>query len=399
MGRDEGVMKGLSILGFAALPLAFGLAPKREEVTYANRIEPMFRAKCLPCHGQSKVGPFDFSKYEGISVRPELIRTQLLSRNMPPVWSHSDYGQLASVGAVTDQDIVDFQEWVRKGMPKGSSRVDETSPATTEKPVATVQVEPTEKLRTEGTPYWMVHTVDLPKNLKDFDGFRIVPDSPRSLHSATLAMVPTDAKLPKETFGSMDLPGHQLIGVWAAGYREWRLPEDQTMKAVPGSKLAIQAHYSPTGRGDSTGFRIEFLRRGGAATGHPAWVDVERSPLLIDANSSPIIELKLDIEKDAKLISILPEARFFAGRVELFYDKPGAPRKTVFESTRWDPYWLGNFMFPTPIKVEKGASLTAQFYYNNDENCRMNEGRPIVPIKGGPGVSDEVCRMHYLFAN
>ncbi len=389
-------MKGFWI---AAIAMSVGSLVTQQgsvkQVTYADHIEPMIRAKCLPCHGGSQVAPFDFSTYESVASKTELIRTELLSHNMPPVWSRSDYGQIADVAPLTDQELVDFQIWMQTKMPKGNVHPIPKNPLPTEKPDHIYRYRVSDMVKAEAIPYWRVYS--LPLNQKgSFDGFDLVPDNPHVIRNAMIAIVPKGYVIPKETVVSMDLPGKYLVGSWSPGYRRWQLPNGLTRKFEAGSRLVVQVHYRPTGKPERAGFAVRTYRRNRTATRQPSWVTLQRKPLFIDANTAPVFELKYQVPNDQSLLTILPEARFYAGKVELNYAAPGeAPRK-VFECTRWDPYWIGNFSLPNPIALKKGSTLTAKFYYSNDETCRSNEGRTIVPISDGPTAGDEICRLHLL---
>lgn len=389
-------MKGFWI---GALAISVGAITTQQngskQVTYADHIEPMIRAKCLPCHGATRVAPFDFSTYESVASRTELIRTELLSRNMPPVWCRSDYGPIAEVAPLTDQELVDFQIWTQTKMPKGNVHPIPKNHLPTEKPNHVYRFRVPEMVKAEAVPYWRVYSVPLTGS-GSFDGFDVIPDNPQVIRNATVAVVPKGYSIPKETVASMDLPGKYLVGSWSPGYRRWQLPTGLTRKFEAGSRLVVQVHFRPTGKPERASFAVRTYRQNRTATRQPSWITLQKKPLFIDANTAPVFELKYRVQSDMNLLTLLPEARFYAGKIELNYEVPGEVSRKVFEITRWDPYWIGNFSFPSPIQLKKGSTLTAKFYYSNDETCRSNEGRTIVPISDGPTAGDEICRLHLL---
>jgi hypothetical protein len=387
---------GIITLGLTGL-LAVGGTQQKPPVTYTEKIAPIFAKKCLPCHGASKTAPFDFSTYESVKSRIELIRTQVLSKNMPPIWVHSDYGNLSTIDQVTDEEAVDFQRWIQAGMPKGA-KVDEGSKGwtITRKPSLSLDYKSQAKVKREGIPYWKVSTIPLPSKGGEFNSFILLPSSPIAFRSALIAIVPKSMKVPTETYGSLDLPAQYLVGVWAPGYRQWYLPPGLTHKFPANSKLVVQMHLRPTGKVESANFKFDFYKLGNMGKKQPQWISAEKKSFVIQAGKSVVYELNIPVKRNLSLLTILPEARFYAGRVQLIYSRPGAEDKTVFDCMRWDPYWQGNYSPEAPIKLAAGGTLIAKFYYNNDENCRMNEGRKIVDVKEGPTASDEVCRMHLL---
>lgn len=381
-------------LGLSGL-LGLSGPQQKTEVTYFEHIAPIFFRKCLPCHGVSNEAPFNFSSYQSIKSRIELVRNQFLSKNMPPIWVHSDYANFSQVQPVTDEESVLLQKWIQAGMPKGKHGEMHLTVGR-DKPNTVLKYRAKTKVKAEGIPYWRVATIPLPAKGGEFTSFLITPVNPIAVRSATMAIVPNSMKVPTETFGSMDIPSKYLVGVWAPGYKTWRLPAGLARRIPPNSKMVVQIHLRPTGKEESMDFDVNLIKPKVKTVGEPKWITLEKKNFVIDAGESSIYELPLSVDKDLKLISVLPEARFYAGKVQLIYAKAGEEDKIVFESTRWDPYWLGNFAPATPVLLPKGGKLIAKFYYNNDENCRMNEGRKIMPIKEGPTASDEVCRMHLL---
>ena len=123
---------------------------------------------------------------------------------------------------------------------------------------------------------------------------------------------------------------------------------------------------------------------------------MEDKGVFIPSGKSRVVELTRPLDQDVTIISILPEARFYAGQIQLFYTSKEGKEQTILDAVRWDPYWGGNYMFPKPVVLAKGGTLTARFHYNNDKYCRINEGKKLKDIHAGPTASDEVCRMHLL---
>jgi hypothetical protein len=379
--------------------LGSGLTSKQEVPTYHQTIAPLIRQKCLPCHSKAtEYAPFDLSTYEGVRSRIELIRNQVLAKNMPPVWSHSDFGRFGWMDQVTDEEAVQLQEWIRLKMPKGEplSPAIYTITRPFKDPINTLRFANGSTTRREGVPYWSVFSQDLPATGGSFDSFSLGADNPRVVRNATIAIVPKGMKVPSETIGSMDLPAKYLVGTWAIGYPTWTLPKGTYRSYPPNSKLVVQVHYRPTGKPENAGFYVSMKRPSQAVNKEPNWITMEKKDLEIPAGKSIVTVLTYPLTKDMKVLSILPEARFYAARIELQYTPKDGKPKTLFNNMRWDPYWIGNYMFSKPVSLPKGGILTARFYFDNDEFCRINEGKKPKPVKTGPTASDEICRFHLL---
>ena len=392
----------MKVLVFATLSLAaVGLqnGPKPSPVTYYKDIAPIIASKCLPCHSKDmNIAPFDFSTYESVTSKVELIRTQLLAKSMPPIWATSDFGDFSHIHSVTDDEAVVFQQWIQHKMPEGQFEKHER-PLWHNAPRLFIELKlgKGKMVKPEGLPYWSVSSVDLPAKGGHFEGFTVIPDNTRVVRSATLAIVPKSMVVPAETNGSMDLPSQYLVGVWAPGYFEWNLKGTLWRKYPADSKLVVQVQYRPTGKAERAGIVVDLLNSTLKKGTEPTWMTMENKEFVIPAGKSNTVEIKSTIMADRTLISIVPEARYYASRVELIYTPKAGEPKTLFKTMRWDPNWVGNYMFAQPVVLAKGGTLTAKFFYNNDEYCQINEGKKPKPVKDGAGVSDEICRMHLLF--
>jgi hypothetical protein len=250
----------------------------------------------------------------------------------------------------------------------------------------------------EGLPYWSVVTADLPQKGGSIKDLSLVPKNPRVIRYVTFAIVPRSTKLPEKAVGTLNLPANALLGTWAPGYNGVAYPTSMSRKYAPNSKLVAMVHYRPTGKPEDASFKVEIYNSFVAPTNEPIWITLEKKDIEIPAGKSIVTELTYPVTKDIKVISLLPEGRFYAARIQLQYTPKTGTTKTLFDNMRWDPYWVGNYMFDKPISLAKGGTLTAKFFYDNDEFCRINEGKKPKPVKAGPLASDEVCRMHILLA-
>jgi hypothetical protein len=157
----------------------------------------------------------------------------------------------------------------------------------------------------------------------------------------------------------------------------------------------VRVHYKPTGKPEPAEIRLRF--RSGAPTDLAVqWVTKEVKNLLIPADSSPDIQLEYVAPQSMRLANILPEARFFASRVQVVADFPDGASKVVYDNYRWSPFLQGNNQIRKPILLPAGTKLRSIFSYVNDEYCQINENKKPEPVSSGPGPFDEMCRMHLL---
>jgi len=369
----------LSVIGLGAGIVAS--APKPEPPTYVGFVAPMIRRHCAPCHRAGGVGPFTFDTYEDVKRQIELLRVQILSGQMPPNADKSDFGHFPVATSISAEDVVAFQEWIVAKMPRGEGE----PPPPTAAPefgypgAKVVSVPSVLPIPAEGVQQWRTFEIPGSYSGQTIRAFDIEPDAPKVMRNAVLRI------------------GHvngTVAGVWAPGYRRWQAPNGKGMAVPEGAKLYVRALYQPSGKPESSGFKIA-LDSGSARPLRQK--HLIHDDFTIKAEASRTLTLIHRIEADTELVSFLPVARFYCGRVKIVLRLPNDEEKLIFETLRWNPYWVGNYQFAEPTKIPAGSQITASFEYNNDENCPMNDGKRPVDVNSGPRLEDEACELFLTF--
>jgi len=372
--------------------------------TYVKDIAPIIHRKCSPCHRPGAVGPFDLISYEDVVKRSPLVRIQAMIKAMPPGQAHSDLGELSLTPELTDDEVLLLQQWFQAKLQRGEGP--EPKPAmppvkwpmgapgfTVSSPAGVPEV------RKEGLRYWVTYAIDVPANKGPLVGFDILPNSPQALRNAMVAIVTPGAapkKIWAESAGSLEVKGDAVLGRWAPGFRNWKLPQGYGKLIPPGSKLLVMAHYQPIGKPEDAGFKVGLYFGKTAASKPPKTISLEHPPFEVLAKKSSELKLSYVVDRPMRLVSISPEARFFCSKITIVATAPGQEPKTLFETYKWDPYLAGPYTFASPARLAKGTKIEASFTYNNDENCRANANKIPALVRSGKTLNDEMCRLHML---
>lgn len=388
-------MASLALTGFA------WVAPQqaRPRPTYLQDVEPIIRKHCLPCHTEGQVGPFPFTNYEQTSRHGLLIRKQALSQDMPPHKLQSDLGVLPLAQPLTPAETRILQYWINDQMPRGEG--EENPPPISTIPwqlsAADVVFEShpeTPEVRSEGVQYWITQAFSPPEGFA-FTAFDLKPASPDALRYAVLAIIPSsvlDQGEFRESVASLAMKG-KIVGVWAPGFPYFRVPKGSKVIVPAGHKLAVMVSYRPGGRPKNAGFQLRFASAD-TASNPVELISLDRAPFVIKAKTSPTLTLSYTVPRDSEIIAITPIMRFFVVRTRITLEYPDGRSELYVGTKRWDPYWLGNYMPPEPVKVPKGTKIVCSTEYANDENCTMNINRKPEDVHSGPGVRDEVFQMN-----
>jgi hypothetical protein len=391
-----------SILIFAISAI---VPPKFEsEPNFADDIAPIIKSKCLPCHQSGGIGPFDFTTARNFNRHIDLIRFQILSRNMPPTRVASDFGPITLTPPLTDQEIVTFQKYENAKLPEGTPLTDPIQRTLAPAPLnPNWQMIPEDDrpVRAEGTPYWRVHVFPELKQSANLRGLSISPHAPRVLRSAQFALLapgqtPPPTDLEPNVF--LDWPGLTMLGSWAPGYPDWMLPENTSKTLPKGSRLIVITKYQPSGREEDSLFELKLKATKTAAPNELETITFQKPTFTIKPDESPIFTLGKRLTQPAEIVGLIPQARFYCGLVDAELQINDSNVQNLLKIYKWDPFWIGNYVYPKPVHVPAGADLRFNFTYFNDDKCEMNENKNPETIVSGPRLTDEVCRMHVLIS-
>ncbi|MBS1724566.1 MAG: hypothetical protein JSS66_16615 [Armatimonadetes bacterium] len=394
---------------FAAATSVLGLAivhpsAKRDAVTYTADIKPLVDKKCLSCHVKGGSAPFPLQTYAQVKKRSDLCRRMMLTHTMPPCSANSDYGEFCEGGGpLSDDEGILLQEWIQAGAPEGNTSQPASVPPANDwklgkpdrvlKPLNHVEIEE------EGRPFWRAFVLPLGKDAgRKLRGFELKVDQPQVLRSATLAVARDgliDTRRGKEGFntgGSLDFDAKKYIGTWAPGYPAWDLPKNMAL-TLNGDCLVIQVFYMPRGKAESGDFEVGLHFSKDSKPVEAEWTTIGKEEFIIPAPGNLVIKAKGELPAGARLLGLLPEARFYCSSIRLH-----AGQQTLFATRRWDPYWAGVYRYLQPVQFKERTELNAEFSYDNDIHMGRNEGRSPDPILPGYREKDELCRLHVLFA-
>lgn len=375
--------------------------------TYWNDIEPIIRRKCLACHVRDGHGPFSLSSYAEVKKRIGLIRTVAIIHSMPPTIAESDLGQIPSQARLTDSEVLAIQEWWSSGAPEGSKTSDAKSVAPIYSFTRSIRVFDGAMARAEGRPYWVAIGIPSSRSLR-ISGFRILAKSPRAIRHVLLAKSTSNPyPVATETLGFPAVETRDLIGTWGHGYPNWSLPKGSAVFVDKGDTLVLQLQVHPTGKQENLEVELQ-IQEDIAATQSPHWVVFKRDEFVIPKEERIALAESHRFERPFEPVAAVIEARFFATQVHIsaLRDTNTAKRQDVESRdakeeptsllfiTKWQPFWMGNYVFPKGNVFPAGTVLTAQIDYDNGKHSGNNEGRVIGDVRSGASLDDEQFKVY-----
>ncbi len=99
-------------------------------VTFNKEVLPILQDNCQGCHRPGGIGPMSLLTYENVRPWSKAIKTAVVTKQMPPWFADSHYGNYRNAPKLTAENVRTLVAWADGGAPEGD-------PA--DKPVQTVQ--------------------------------------------------------------------------------------------------------------------------------------------------------------------------------------------------------------------------------------------------------------------
>ena len=250
------------------------------EFTYYEDVKPVIDAHCTSCHSEGNIAPFSLDNYTDVSARASLVQRETMARRMPPWGAAPGVREYFSDISLSDDQIAMIDQWVQDGSPQGDPANEgapiELNIATLERVDVSIQMpEPYEPDRSIVDDYRCFVLPWTETETKFITGFRGVPGNTNSVHHLVAFIIQPEQAALYDTFDDID-PGagyecygttapsserangvgaNQPItfgGQWAPGMGSTLLPEGTGQPVRPGSRIALQVHYSTVVQGDLT---------------------------------------------------------------------------------------------------------------------------------------------------
>ena len=365
-----------ALLAITGLHLPANLDKRIEFESDANRMRDLLSDQCISCHREGGAGPFPLDTHQLFKKRAGLVRDILIRREMPPVFATSEVGKFSHMVEMDDENTLLLQRYIQAGMPKwdGEPSMPAVKPA---KPSFTLRTLNAGLIAEEGVPY--VKRVVLPTppmNLWGASTIALHPDTPGAIRQVVLTWeTNAPARIPNFIAGN-------IVAVWAPGMN---LPQHPLTKPMASrAKLVAYTLLQPTGKPDSAGFQIDFVRNSQTAS-KAQWRSIGGNSWSIKAQERKTLTATNVLNNPTRIHSVFPEGRHFVSQLSLRAVLPDGQDKRIYYSRRWNPNWPGVGNFSIPVDLPKGTKLTYSAFYDNSENCMPNLGKKPTTLVSGYG--------------
>ncbi len=329
----------------------------------------------MVCHRPEQVGPFELTSYEDAVGWAETIREVIQAGRMPPWHADPRHGQFANDARLPEEAKKQIEAWIAGGCPEGHAKDLPAPPEFADgwqipQPDVVYKIPEPFEVPAKGTVPYQYFTIDPGfKEDKWIKAAECRPGNRSVTHHLILFFHPPGQK----GFDAGEPLFNSIVG-FAPGLPPSIYPEGIYRLVPAGSKLLIQAHYTPNGtpQTDQSEVGIVFadpatVRREmkvGAALNWqfriPAGADNHRVSAVHKFEQETIL-YTLTPHMHLRGKSFLFEAIYPDGREEVLLDVP-----------RYDFNWQNTYLLAEPKLMPEGTQVRCTAHYDNSADNLAN---------------------------
>jgi peroxiredoxin len=373
------------------------------KITYSNQIARIFQNRCVDCHRQGDIGPFELTKYEEVVGWADTIAEVVREERMPPWHADPKHGKFANERRLSVEEKTQILRWVADGAPQGDPKdmpplrkfVSGWQLPREPDAVFHIREKPVDVPATGEVRYQYFQVDPGFKEDKWFTAAEILPTNREVVHHV-LVFARSSSRDDRLLEGGV---GGYLVG-FVPGLRPQPLPDGMAKRIPAGSKLVFQVHYTPNGKAQQDRTKIGFVFADPTEIKQEVvTVSAAQRFLRIPANEPNYRTQSTSRSRseDVLLLGMMPhmhvrgksfsyEARYPDGRSEMLLDVP-----------RYDFNWQTSYRLAEPKKLPAGTRLHCVAHFDNSER-NFNNPNPKATVRWGDQTWEEMMIGYFDIA-
>ena len=383
-------------------------------VTYHKDIRPIIEARCLGCHVQGGVGPFQLDTWEMVQAFKGPVVNAVKIRKMPP-WLADDTNctKTRDSQRLTDAQLALFTKWEADGYPEGDEA--DFAPLAGEPPPHDLG------------PANFVATADafqLPANYENYVCKQVDKGVPQDMWVTAIEFVPEHREYVHHAIiniggGNCDALGITAQNVYSfrPGSRGLVFEPGDAMLFPAGSVIAIQFHYnsnfptaeSPLPAADKGELRLwtlpageKPLRRVVRMPHHDMLINIPVDAVNQQEGGTQTLGSEYT-QAGSEIIGISPHMHYLGQQFRERLRAADGTETCLVDIPDWDQSWQLDYIYEPSsfIKVSPGASVIQECIYSNraEDQGKDPTGRSFTPqfTTYGEDTRNEMCLGYIWF--
>jgi hypothetical protein len=424
--RLSALVQSIVIAGASSTVLA-------QQVTFNKDVLPVLQKNCQVCHRPGEAAPMPLMTYKETRPWAKAIKSEVLSRKMPPWFADPKYGHFQNERLLTESEIKTLVSWVDNGAAEGDVQQKPNAVRFIEgwniRPDVVIGMPTPYKVPASGTVEYTYYVV--PTNF-DHDVWvtaaEVRPGDRSVIHHASAFIrpagslylkdakpgVPFVPKAPQRDANGAEIPvprpkqqpsintqngrestelDTQLLVTYAPG-----LPAQKFNTVVPeaallipaGSDIVIQMHYTPNGHATTDQTQIGLTLAAAPPKYRYLPISAQNETIEIPPNDANYeSHASLIVNRDVRLVWLLPHMHVRGKDFLYTASYPSGERETLLSVPRYDFNWQLIYDEARPIVLPKGTRIDCTAHFDNSANNPYNPN-PNVTVRWGDQSWEEM---------
>ncbi len=375
--------------------------------TFHRDVAPILRQGCADCHRPGEVAPFSLLTYAEASNRAAQIAEVVASRYMPPSKAVPGIGHFRGQKRLSDHELSVIDQWASQGAPEGDPA---DSPPAPHFPTGWRLGEPDIVLELpaefeipaagQNVFRWFALPIDLPVE-KAVVAFEFQPGNRQVVHHALLfldatgAAVRLDQRDPApgyENFGGPGFIPTGFLGSWGPGYAPRPFPPGTGVFLKPRTSVALQMHYTNTGKVEHDRSRIGLYLADTAGLSSITTIPILSVDIDIPAGTTDHqVQAEFTVPVAVRVLGLSPHMHYLGRNMSVTAHSPAGVPNALIAIENWDFNWQDQYQLVEPLALAAGTRLVVEARYDNSAGNPKNPHAPPQAVHYGSQSTDEMC--------
>lgn len=336
------------------------------KISYEKEIAPLLLDKCVVCHREGGIGPWQMTNYDMIRGFSPMIREVVRTQRMPPWHADPHFGVFSNNRGLTPLQAKTLVHWIEAGSPRGNG----TDPLLGQK---------------KDWPTWSLGEPDLVVELPPFttpatgtipyQNIKIDNPLDHDVWVRAVDFLPGQRAVLHHIIASAggEVRGNISLNNYVPGAEPLQVPKDNGILLPAKSKLHFQVHYTPNGQvlTDVTRMGLYFMKD--APKYNFRSLVFFNVKLKIPPNTklhTEVAERKFD--QDAVIYSLHPHAHFRGKSSSFVAHYPDGREETLINIPVYDFNWQSTYDLAKPLTVPAGTRIVYTQVFDNSVQNKAN---------------------------
>jgi hypothetical protein len=337
------------------------------QISYEKTIAPMLIDKCVSCHRDGGIGPWQMTSYDMIKGFAPMIREVVRTQRMPPWHADPHYSVFSNDRGLSLDQARTLVHWIEAGAPRGAG----ADPLLAQK---------------KDWPQWPLGKPDLIIELPAFT----VPATGTIPYQMTKVENPLDHDVwvraidwvPGQrsvvhhiiaSAGGAERRGAVSLNNYVPGVEPLELPPEAGILLPAHATFHFQTHYTSNGKELTDQTRMGLYFRKDAPKYSFRSLVFANPKLHIPANTKWHEEqAEQTLKADAIIYTLHPHAHYRgkASRFVAYY--PDGKSQTLLNIPAYDFNWQGTYELAEPMRIPAGTRIVYSQWYDNSTQNKAN---------------------------